>query len=662
MITLKKPSVLVVEDDRIVAKDLQQRLAGMGYDAFAVASSSEEAVGRATEKCPDIVLMDIHIKGQRDGIQTAQILKDRFHVPVVYLTAHADEATIDRAKRTEPHGYLLKPVKTEELRSAIEVGLYRHEMERRLREREQWFSTTLRSIGDAVVTVDLAGRVMFMNPAAETLIGLKAANAIGKSARDVLHLVDQRPPASDPTPLDTALRTKQRVELEDAGLLDLSGGAQRSISDCTAPVIDEGQMLGAVMVFRDVTEKKKMQKQLELADRLSSLGTMAAGAAHELNNPLAIVVMNAELIAEEVTRHRLDLKAKVSLAAASQRMDNIAESLGELQSAASRMGRIVSDLRTFSRPPQQTAEAVDLARCVEWAVRATSHEFHHRAKLVTQIGETPTVSADETKVVQILVNLLINAAQAIAPGNAERNEVCVTTRTDEGGRAVIEVRDTGEGITQDVLKRLFEPFFTTKAPGFGTGLGLSICHGIVRSLGGEIQVASEVGKGTTFRVLLPPAPAEKTEAVAPAPYKTPPLHGRILVIDDEDMLLRAIKRILEDDQQDVVCKKSAREALGLIDSGERFDIILSDLMMPTMTGMEFYEALLSRNPDLSRRVVFMSGGAITARMADFLKSVPSQRLEKPFKLASLLEAIQRLLVEQKQSSTRQPPEVAMTIT
>src|ERR1041384_7539149 len=175
-------SVLSVEDERIVAKDLQHTLAAMGYDAFAIASSADEALNRAAEKCPDLVLMDIRIKGARDGIETADLLRKQFGVPVVYLTAHADDATIERAKRTTPYGYLMKPVKSAELRSAIEVTLHRHEMEKQLAVAQRWFATTLRSIDDAVITVDVEGKIAFVNPAAERVLGTAGDQAIGQPA------------------------------------------------------------------------------------------------------------------------------------------------------------------------------------------------------------------------------------------------------------------------------------------------------------------------------------------------------------------------------------------------------------------------------------------------------------------------------------------------
>lgn len=650
MSSAKAYSVLIVEDERIVAKDLQQTLAGMGYDAFAIASSADEAITRASENCPDVVLMDIRIKGRRDGVEAAAILRERFGVPVVFLTAHADDATIERAKRTEPHGYLVKPVKSAELRSAIEVAVYRHEMEKRLRERERWFSTTLRSIADAVITVDIAGKVTFMNPAAEILTGITLAEGAGRPARDVVRLVDAEAGIQSETPLDYALQQRRTVELPEATLLG-AGATSRIIGDSAAPVVDNEELLGAVMVFRDVTEQKRLQKQLELADRLSSLGTMAAGVAHEVNNPLAVVVVNAAFVQEEMARVQSELRSRGGAQNDDliRLLEEAAQAQADVQSSASRIGRIVADLKAFSRPAPQASGDADVGRAIEWAVRTTAHEFRHRARLTTHVAEVPLAQADETKLGQVLLNLLMNAAHAISPGNVAGNEVSVRAATDEANRLIIEVIDTGCGMAPDVAQRIFEPFFTTKTVGEGTGLGLSICHGIVSSLGGQIQVESVVGKGSTFRVLLRPATPERTDAVTDEPKREKALRGRILVVDDEEMVLRAIKRILAD--HELTCTESAREALGMIERGETFDLIFSDVMMPMMTGIEFYETLLAGNLELARRVVFLSGGAVTAKVENFLRSVPNLRIEKPFEVVNLRETVQRLLASQLMEPT-----------
>jgi PAS domain S-box-containing protein len=635
-------SILVVEDEPIVAKDLQQTLREMNYDAFAIASSAEDAIKRATERCPDLVLMDIRIKGERDGIATAEILGKQFGVSVIYLTAHADEATIERAARTAPYGYLLKPIKSAELRSAIEVALFRRNLERSARERERSFAAALNSVTDAVVTVNLAGKVTYMNAAAEMLVGTKAEAAIGKSAEQILQLVDQSASASDATPLDAVLRLKKPVEIDQASLRNAATGAQHAIDDSAAPIVDGSNLLGAVMVFRDVGEKQRMQQQLELADRLASLGTMAAGTAHELNNPLTVIVTNAGFLAEELAQLQSSLRASSMRELTLKNFARVFEALGDVQAAASRMARIVADLRGFARPVKHDANVIDLRRAIEWAVRATAHEFQHRAQVRTQLEPAPPVAGDSARLEQVLVNLLVNAAHAIAPGNAEKNEVSVSLRTDTRGRAIIAIRDTGDGIHPDVLQKIFEPFFTTKSRGAGTGLGLSICQGIVQSLGGEINVASEHGNGTTFTVLLPVAPQEAAPVAAPADTaSSAELRGRILVVDDEPSLLRAIQRILEDDDHDVVAVDSAVTALTMIERGDRFDLIISDLMMPTMTGVDFYQALLGRSPALAGTMIFISGGAITAKVNAFLLSIPNLQMEKPFKAAQLRDIVQR---------------------
>lgn len=623
-------SVLVVEDERIVARDLQETLSSMGYNAYAIASSADEAVARASERCPDIVLMDIRIKGNRDGIETAEILRRNFDVPVIYLTAHVDEATIERAKKTEPYGYLLKPVKSAELRSVLEMALYKHDMDKRIREREHWFSTTLRSIADAVITVDLSGCVTFMNPVAEELTGVSMADAVGSRARDILRLSGSAPALS---PLDDALAQRRAVTLPEAAL-SREAAAPRTISDSAAPVIDDGRLLGAVMVFRDITEQKHLQRQLEVADRLASLGTMAAGVAHEVNNPLAVAMANAAFVHEGLHRLVTD-----PAAADPEALGEMLVAQSEILSAARRIERIVADLKALSRLESPVSGCADAGRAVEWAVRATTHEFRHRARLVVDVPELKPVAMDETRLGQILVNLLLNAAQSIQPGKAESNRVAVAAG-DDGDGIVLTVSDTGGGMAPETLARVFEPFFTTKPVGVGTGLGLSICHGIVTSAGGAIDVSSQPGMGTTFRVRIPYAHGmEKSETPAPAPVGQ--RRGRILVVDDESLMLNAIGRVLRD--HDVVCLQNAHAALDLLRSGAAFDIIFADIMMPEMTGIEFYEALLQTDPACARRVVFLTGGALNASVADFLASRTNVRMEKPFDVERLRALVQQLL-------------------
>ena len=632
----QRTSILIVEDDRIIARSLQQMLRDLGYDVWAVASSAEEALARASERVPGLALMDIRLPGQLDGIAAAAILRERFDVPIVFLTAHADEDTLERAKLIGPHGYLVKPVKPEELRSAIEVAVCRHDMERRLREREQWFSTTLRSIADAVIAVDLAGNVAFMNPAAEALTGTTAAETHGKPVRLALNLV-----GVEETPLERALRSRQRVDLVEGQLVNLRDGSVHMVADSAAPVLDGSEHLGAVMVFRDITEQRRIRQQLELADRLASLGTMAAGVAHEVNNPLTVVTGNVDFIAQELDALRADAEPpSASRAEEDQRWAGIDSALDDIRSAAQRIARIVSDLKAFSRPHPASASRADVSRCIDWALRATSRELRHRAQVVTQIETLPPVAMDETRLGQVLINLLVNAAQAIPPGNADAHVVTVKAHATSQAEVAIEVRDTGPGISKDALSHIFEPFFTTKGGSVGTGLGLSICHGIISAAGGRIDVSSTVGRGTTMRGTLPVAPASEPAPPLPSSHGQF-VRGKLLIIDDEPIVLSVLGRILRD--HDVQCLTHAQAALDLLASGESFDLIFTDVMMPTMTGMEFYAQLRDRHPELTRRVIFLTGGPLGAQLDEFLRTVPNRLISKPFDVGTLREAVQRLL-------------------
>jgi two-component system, cell cycle sensor histidine kinase and response regulator CckA len=639
-------SVLIVEDERIVATDLQQSLSEIGYTPVAIASSADEAVSRATESCPDVALMDIRIKGTRDGIETATLLKTRFDVPVIYLTAHADAATVERAKHAAPYGYLVKPVNSAELRSAIEVAVFKHDLERRLREREQWFATTLRSIDSGVITVDLSGRINFMNRAAESLTGVTLAEARGKPANEVLRLLDPQGAPAVETPLDRVLREETAAPLSDAALAYAGGnGRTRVIRDSASPVVDVGALLGAVMVFRDVTEERRLEQRLELAERMASLGTMAAGVAHEINNPLAVIVANASYVLEKIRDLAVDQPTPARRQAI---VDAVILAQSDLKAAATRIATIVGDLKAFFRPVQTATGEADVARAIELAVRATAHELRHRARVETHLAKTPLVALDEARLGQILVNLLLNAGHAIPPGRRDSNIVTVTAGTDAAGGAVIEVHDSGSGMTPDVRQRAFDPFFTTKPGGAGTGLGLSICHAIVTGAGGSIEIESTPGQGTTVRVVLPAAPprevtvpAAAATAATAATVGDVAAHGRLLVVDDEELVLRVLTRILRD--HDVVCTTSVQEALERIDAGDVFDLILSDVTMPNASGIDFYEAVRQRDPDLAKRMVFMSGGAITAGVENFLRTIPNARIDKPFEPRRLLAKIEELL-------------------
>jgi len=369
-----------------------------------------------------------------------------------------------------------------------------------------------------------------------------------------------------------------------------------------------------------VNELHKAQQERMLGERLASIGRLAAGVAHEINSPLAAVIANLALAAEEMS------------GPSDPSMRYVAEMLHDARDAAERVRTIVRDLKTLSRADEERVGAVDLRRTIEASINMVSNEIRHRARLVRDYGETAVVEANEARLGQVVLNLLINAAQAIPEGNVSRNEIRIVTATS-GDRVMLEIRDTGGGMSPDVRDHIFDPFFTTKPVGVGTGLGLSICHGIISSYGGEIQVESVVGVGSVFRVFLPAAKSI-VEDVHPAPAAASVRRARVLAVDDDPAMLRTLARVFAP-EHDITTVLGARDALDRLANGEHFDVILCDLMMPDMTGMQLHEELSRTSPERASAVIFLTGGAFTPDAQAFFDRVPNLRIAKPFDLAQL---------------------------
>ena len=392
-------------------------------------------------------------------------------------------------------------------------------------------------------------------------------------------------------------------------------------------------------------ERRKIQEQLLISERMASMGTLAAGVAHEINNPLSVVVGNLHVIRQDleallgrVSAQAGELPATGQPSGPSRgrgaaRLDDVAsalrESVHDAEEAAERVRVIVRDLRVFSRPDEDIRSSVDVHNVLESSLRMARNELRQRAKITLDFGSVPKVDGSEGRLGQVFLNLLVNAAHAIPEGRTQQNEIAVRTRF-ENGMVVVEISDTGAGIAPEVLPKIFDAFFTTKPIGIGTGLGLAICHRILAALNGRIEVKSQLDVGTTFRVFLAPARATRTQDLPMLQRAVPAAaarRGSILVIEDEPPLCRVLERLLLPHRVTTVMR--AREALARIQAGESFSIILCDLMMPEMTGMEFYEELIRRHDAIANRVIFMSGGVLAPRSRDFLERVPNLRLDKP---------------------------------
>ncbi|HEX8700290.1 MAG TPA: two-component regulator propeller domain-containing protein [Myxococcaceae bacterium] len=387
-------------------------------------------------------------------------------------------------------------------------------------------------------------------------------------------------------------------------------------------------------------ELQTTRERLAHAEKMAAVGTLAAGVGHEINNPLAFIISNLHYAAEEV--HQAGEREGKDGAWA----EDVEQALREALDGADRVRRIVQDLKAFSRMQPAQPQQVNLQAVLDLALSLADVELRHRAVVVKDYLPGLQVLGDETRLGQVFLNLLVNAAQAIPEGHTRSNEIRITTRRDERGQAVVSVSDTGSGISPEVLPRIFEPFFTTKPVGMGTGLGLSICHSYVQAMGGEILVQSELGHGTTFEVMLPSAQEDRA-VVHPlgAPRSSAPVpRTRLMVIDDEPLLATALSRMLTPEHE-VDAFASARQALERLRSAEPYALILCDLMMPEMTGMELYATLRQEAPELAERMVFLTGGAFTETGRAFLATTHLPWLEKPFEPEVLRARVRQLLEE-----------------
>lgn len=612
-----RASVLVVEDDELLGDAVLGELTSAGYRVVGVARSAHDALEVFDEHHPDVVLMDIQIQGADDGVRTAARLKARRNVPIIFLTSMSDDATLGRAREAGAHGYLLKPVNRHDLRTAIEVALGKHELELELSRRELWLRTTLRSIGDAVIATDTAGKVSLMNGRAVSLTGIGEVEALGKPLEAVLQLRDEH---GAPLPLNLApARSERPVTARTAGAPDAE---DRYVDYTVAPIRGErDDSLGSVVVLRDVTERRALEGRVAMAERLAAIGTMAAGMAHEINNPLAVVVGNATFIAEELVALAVD--------ATFERLAAVRDAAGDTVRAAERVRQIVHDLKKFARAEPVDREPTRVDGALEVALRLTQHHLRHKARVEREYSSCPVVDGSEGLLAQVFTNLLINAADAIPDGHAADNVVRVVCGTDPRGWALVEVHDSGVGMSESNLAKVFQPFFTTKGVGAGMGVGLAICHGIVGSLGGEISASSTLGHGATFRVVLPPSGSVAVSS-APAPAPTSGARrGRILVIDDEPLVARAVERTLAK-EHDVTIETDGRAAIARVASEPAYDLVLCDLMMPEMSGAEVFEGLRRLGAGHASRVVFLTGGAFSPEMQRFLASIPNKSVQKPF--------------------------------
>ncbi|GAB6096598.1 hypothetical protein JCM14469_28510 [Desulfatiferula olefinivorans] len=510
--------------------------------------------------------------------------------------------------------------------------------EEKLRQNEESLRVTLDSIGDAVIATDTEGRIVRMNPVAVALTGWSVDQALGRPLSDIFVIINahSRKPVDDP--VARVLSTGAVVGLANHTLLISRDGKEHQIADSGAPIRNaKGEMIGVVLVFRDVTGEYALEEQLRQSQKMQALGQLAGGVAHDFNNMLGAILGSAELLNDVVSQ-----------------TEETARYLDLIIRAAQRAADLTAKLLMFSRKQAAEMKPLDVSRLIRDALAIIERTIDRRIRLTVSLDETPArILGDGSQLHNALLNLLINAAHAMPEGGS----ITVTLRRvflDEsacrmagftlmpGPHIAIDIADTGCGIAPDHLPRIFEPFFTTKAQGKGTGLGLSAVFGTVEQHGGSIRVTSTPGRGTCFHLLFPVLHGSEDAPEIP-PSDTPASGiGRILLADDEEAMRDIASTILGRLGYDVVCAENGREALDrFIENEGAFDLVILDMIMPVMNGRDCFEALIRLRPDV--RVILASGFTPGEDAEAMEQSGLSGFIRKPFSKADLTALVHRVL-------------------
>jgi PAS domain S-box-containing protein len=526
------------------------------------------------------------------------------------------------------------PLEAHEMWQGMEVMVDRLDEERttRLRliaelqhanEHARSLAAGLRDAHDGFVVLDRERRIVYVNPAWLRMRDLRREQVLGKKSLELDP--EQGVSAAHILAIDEALRNNKPW----SGTVSFRhrDGSAREADLSISPVFDDHcEVEHYVELVRDVTARREAEAAMQQSERLASLGMLAAGVAHEINNPMTYVLGNLEHLSELAQDGALEVEPAAEV--------DLALCLADCIHGARRVIQIVSDLRALSQQRQDEKAVASALQTIEICLRMAQSQIRHRAEVVRRFPtEDLWLGINAQRLSQVVLNLLLNGVQAMSASHATTNKLTVAVRRRSDGRGEISVSDTGTGMSLEVAQRIFDPFFTTKGTGVGTGLGLSICHSIVTGAHGEILVESELGKGTCFRIVLPLAQlAEETAATQLAS-----LRGlSVLVVDDEPGVLTAIRRMLATCRTSTA--SSVKQALEMIEH-DHYDLVLSDVMMAEVSGVELVNALRARAPALARRVCLMSGGLIGNDLEQAVKTIGVPLLHKPLTRGELHQAL-----------------------
>ncbi|MEM6821818.1 MAG: response regulator [Verrucomicrobiota bacterium] len=645
---MPEAKILVLEDESVVALDIESSLEDFGYSVVGCFDNTRDALRCCQREHPDLALLDINIKGKEDGIDLAHHLKE-LAIPFVFVTAYADNHTVRRASTAHPYGYLVKPIDNQKLRAAVETALSRNYAERSVQKMEKWLSTTLSSIGDAVFATDSKGIINFVNTQAERLSGRPAERILGLSAKTLFCFAqgDEQVPLKHP--IDNVMESHQIFHLENDTSVRFKEGESIFVEGTISPIINENDSItGSVLVLRDCTKKRLLEieqataakKQLQ-SQRLESLGIMAGGVAHDFNNLLTTMCTSLEMM------HQKNMGESEELSELDDVFVAIEQAKGLCQHLLAYAGK-----RHLEDTTVNLSEFIQASRrLLRLSVfRGIELNFHLDSSL-------PNIKGDSSDIQQILMNLVINASEAIGEHNGSieittaKIHGCEWEQTSTGFKpqacdddlVTLSVRDTGHGMSHEVLNKLFDPFFTTKFT--GRGLGLSSSIGLIKKMGGGISVFSKSDYGSRFLLGFPCASpcVRQKQATTKSPDRdySGLFKGRVLLVDDDEVLRNGVKSLLNHFGFEVIGVKDGMEAISRVEREKNFDLILMDAVMPELDGIEASKRIRDRKPH--QHILLMSGYLENPDSEALIKSGEVAFIQKPFRMDDLVEKINTFL-------------------
>jgi PAS domain S-box-containing protein len=616
---MKKTRVLIVEDEFLMALDIQESLQKMGYDVPVIISKGEDAIAAAAELRPDLVLMDIVIPGKINGIQAAEQIEKLFDIPVIYLTAYSDKEILDQATQTMPYGYLLKPFDGRQVKVSIEVALYKHRIENQLKESERTKNALLNATTDSLFLIDSDGTILALNDAMarrlnrtfEEVVGMRTDSPI---IRDTIGVKEEC--------VDEVIRSANPVRIEEE--------VQGTWFDTHLyPVRDqEGRVTKVAIFCHDITSHKEaLENQLRLA-KLESLGVIAGGIAHQFNNVLTGVLGNISLALLE-TEKEGDAACRLSKA------------VEEIYRAR----QLTARLLTFSRGGEPVRRVTDILPVVEDTVKNAIPAGTYRITYEIE-SNLPMVAVDVTQFTEALLQTLENAVHSMQKGgniriSAKKEFVPETTAVLRRGEYLcIGISDEGTGIPPSHLNKIFDIYFTTREGSWG--LGLPIALSIVRRHGGDMRIVSTYGKGSDVYIYLPVAePVKAAERIGKERIN-------VLIMDDEPGILDVSSTYLKMKGYSVTTVKDGGEAVRAylhgLENNQPFDVVILDLIVPAgMGGKETVTELKKIDPDIV--AIASSGYSDDPVLADYPEYGFSGILQKPYRLSELDETIRSLFAD-----------------